>query len=1096
VAIRGRSYPARAFISKAPPPTTTVTQTVAGTYSWVCPFGVTTVTVECWGGGGAGGQRTSNGGGGGGGGGEYAKETLTVVPGTTYSYTVGAAGVSGAAAGNGGDSSFNTTSVVAHGGGGVAQNVLTGGTGGTGSTNTTHFNGGAGFTSAGTTGGGGGGSGGTSAVGNTATSATGATAVTGGGPGGAGATTGNTNGSAPASGPGGGGGGADRSSSGTRVGGSGAAGSTTITYATPPTPPMSWLTDTFATQDTVKWTFVGATVTGGQVSITPAGSSGKINSNTKNNLIGSAAAVEAVSMGAAGASWLVVYTDAVDGATYAGMYKSGANLFFREHDAATNDETSTTYDAVAHRWWRIRESAGSIFWDTSPDGLTWTNQRSKPTATLNLNYRASYAQLYADGASGVSIFDNFNVSTCTLAATTRPVVAAMSSAQTQTGTLAATLQTLVASMSASQTHQATLAATLQTLVASMVVNPPNITTTLDAALQTLVASMSASQVHNGTLAAVLQPLVAALSASQTHPATLAATVKPLVASMTASQTHSATLAASLPPPVAALSAQQTETAVLAATVRPAVFSGASAQTHTTTLAATLQALHADLLSGGVTFGSLAAVLRPPVAAMASSQLHTAILAATLRPVVAGMTAAQTETATLAAVIQAVDADLAAAQIHGASLAAVLQAPVAALVAVESNAGVLSAVLVPVVFAGSAGITHPAVLAAQLRAVVFAGTAIVTEIEPPPQPPLTRLPMVELPGWNAQVIENDQLVSLHTISGVQLYQFLPQHQVTLKWARERREVTGCDLVMPVDATYAQLPDITPWLHWISVWNHDGTILRWTGPIQKAVADRSSLQLASKDIGALMSRTRCPITKSWNAADPADIAAALWRAMLTHHNINVDPIVRPDPEGDRFDFSCVADSEMLSATMDKLVKLGLYWTVVAGIPILGPAPKKPITALSEDHFEGDGLQLVRDGSASYNDVLVRGSDATSRARYEMAGLGLQTIQNINEMSGVSNLDRATRQLARYSSKIHDAVVVPQGTTLSQQAPIAIDEMIPSVRVTVEAFDLLSLMELDRIEVAADNHAVSVAVAMENVVDLPELLDKTNAETGVSL
>lgn len=34
---------------------------------------------------------------------------------------------------------------------------------------------------------------------------------------------------------------------------------------------------------------------------------------------------------------------------------------------------SMTYSAVTHAWWRIRESAGSIFWDTSPDGSTWTN---------------------------------------------------------------------------------------------------------------------------------------------------------------------------------------------------------------------------------------------------------------------------------------------------------------------------------------------------------------------------------------------------------------------------------------------------------------------------------------------------------------------------------------------------------------------------------------------------------------------------------------------------------------------------------------------------------------------------------------------------
>lgn len=34
---------------------------------------------------------------------------------------------------------------------------------------------------------------------------------------------------------------------------------------------------------------------------------------------------------------------------------------------------STTYDPVLHKWWQIRESGGTIYWDTSTDGETWTN---------------------------------------------------------------------------------------------------------------------------------------------------------------------------------------------------------------------------------------------------------------------------------------------------------------------------------------------------------------------------------------------------------------------------------------------------------------------------------------------------------------------------------------------------------------------------------------------------------------------------------------------------------------------------------------------------------------------------------------------------
>lgn len=36
------------------------------------------------------------------------------------------------------------------------------------------------------------------------------------------------------------------------------------------------------------------------------------------------------------------------------------------------------YDPTAHRWWRVREAGGYIFFDTSPNGTTWTNHTSGP----------------------------------------------------------------------------------------------------------------------------------------------------------------------------------------------------------------------------------------------------------------------------------------------------------------------------------------------------------------------------------------------------------------------------------------------------------------------------------------------------------------------------------------------------------------------------------------------------------------------------------------------------------------------------------------------------------------------------------------------
>ncbi|MES2567060.1 MAG: gliding motility-associated C-terminal domain-containing protein [Bacteroidota bacterium] len=215
-----------------------------GTQTWVCPPGVTTLTVECWGAGGGSGGASSvlNAAGGGGGGGAYANSVLAVTPGNTYTINVGAGGASGSSTGGNGtagaNSSFNTTVVMAIGGSGGAGSVSgVGGIGGTGGLNTSsigtnRFSGGNGATGVpATSGGGGGSSAGNIANGNPGSGAAGGAAP----PGGVGGVAANT---APGGAPGlngfnGGGGaaGARRGSSAiNNVGGFGGSGKVELSY--------------------------------------------------------------------------------------------------------------------------------------------------------------------------------------------------------------------------------------------------------------------------------------------------------------------------------------------------------------------------------------------------------------------------------------------------------------------------------------------------------------------------------------------------------------------------------------------------------------------------------------------------------------------------------------------------------------------------------------------------------------------------------------------------------------------------------------------------------------------------------------------------
>lgn len=105
--------------------------TASGTF--LAPSGVTKIYVsETGGGGGGGASDTGGSGGGGGGGASLLNHPYTVVPGNSYTVTVGAKGlgVFGSNGTNGGQSSFDTV-LIANGGSGGVRNNGAGGAGGT-----------------------------------------------------------------------------------------------------------------------------------------------------------------------------------------------------------------------------------------------------------------------------------------------------------------------------------------------------------------------------------------------------------------------------------------------------------------------------------------------------------------------------------------------------------------------------------------------------------------------------------------------------------------------------------------------------------------------------------------------------------------------------------------------------------------------------------------------------------------------------------------------------------------------------------------------------------------------------------------------------
>jgi hypothetical protein len=155
--INGSTWHGQTQAAETPPGTGSLTEITPGTYTWTCPPGVTAVNVAAIGAGGGGGfcANTALTGGGGGGGGGYAANTaVSVTPGTTYTYAVGAGGAPGSLnfnGGPGGASYFDgdTVGVIGEGGQGGLNAAVAGGGGaggGPGASGVTLHSGGSGGT--------------------------------------------------------------------------------------------------------------------------------------------------------------------------------------------------------------------------------------------------------------------------------------------------------------------------------------------------------------------------------------------------------------------------------------------------------------------------------------------------------------------------------------------------------------------------------------------------------------------------------------------------------------------------------------------------------------------------------------------------------------------------------------------------------------------------------------------------------------------------------------------------------------------------------------------------------------------------------------
>ena len=349
---------------------------------------------------------------------------------------------------------------------------------------------------------------------------------------------------------------------------------------------------------------------------------------------------------------------------------------------------------------------------------------------------------------------------------------------------------------------------------------------------------------------------------------------------------------------------------------------------------------------------------------------------------------------------------------------------------------------------------------------------------------------ELPTrGRSYIVTPEQQVVLRDTEGHQLMQWLSEDFTQLSWGRELRATSKCSLSAgSVLDRKGNAPPIVPWKHWLDVYSTDPTPrLYWTGPIQTISMDEYSTDINCSDVSVYSEVTRVPLTKSWDGVDPSVPALEMWNAMLTRQGLpHVVPIPRVDPYGNRFDCRWVKGEKLMNQMIQDLEQMAFKWTVVGGVPVLGPMPEDPIASLDKDDFVGRGLKLTRDGSRTFNDILLRGADEIASARKELYGLNLETIINLDTMFGLTNVNAAAREYVDMTGRFVNSISTPGGAVLNPHVNLDVNQLVPSVRFAVTAFGVRSTMELESLQVMCQSGQAQTAVTLTEVPDRTEIGD----------
>lgn len=185
----------------------------------------------------------------------------------------------------------------------------------------------------------------------------------------------------------------------------------------------SSLTDNFnngSTIDASKWTTFGSTPTQGngvltcQSTISSTTFTGVQSNTTNYDLTGNFCQIQITDAGNQSiASFEAVMNLTLDANNSLAWYIN-ANFIHAQKQVAnvySDVKGDVAYNSAVHKWFRIRESAGTLYWDYSTDTSSWTNYTTlaNPFAVTAFQIKIMAGTYSAEGSTTTASFDNLNL---------------------------------------------------------------------------------------------------------------------------------------------------------------------------------------------------------------------------------------------------------------------------------------------------------------------------------------------------------------------------------------------------------------------------------------------------------------------------------------------------------------------------------------------------------------------------------------------------------------------------------------------------------------------------------------------------------------